>query len=113
MQELGELNGHSEAFTRRGLRVVAMSVDGVDDTAKMQSQFPNLTVLGDPERKMTNAFQALHQGVGPGGSDLAAPTTYLIDAEGTIRWRFRPDRFIVRLTPEEVLAAVDQHLAAN
>jgi hypothetical protein len=41
--------------------------------------------------------------------NAAMPTTFLIDGKGQVRWHFRPDRHIERLSAAEVLAAVDAH----
>jgi peroxiredoxin len=113
LRELGELEKRHADFVKRGLRIVAVSVDDREATELTQRLVPHLTVLGDPDRKMTEAFQAMHPGKGPGGSDIAAPTTFLLDSTGTVRWVFRPERVIVRLSPDELLAAVDEHLAAK
>jgi hypothetical protein len=45
-----------------------------------------------------------------GGQDPAAPTTILVDGQGTVRWLFRPDRFLERLSPAQLLAAIDEHM---
>jgi peroxiredoxin len=110
MQELGELQQHAAEFKQHGVRLVALSTDTQEDTAKTQTKFPELTVLGDPERKAITAFQSVHTGAGPHGTDVAAPTTFLIDSTGKLRWVFRPERIFTRLTPEELLAAVDKNL---
>jgi peroxiredoxin len=113
MRELGELEKRHADFAKRGVRIVAVSVDDREATELTQRQVPDLIVLGDPDHKTTEAFQAIHAGKGPGGKDIAAPTTFLFDATGTVRWVFRPERVIVRLSPDELLAAVDQHLSAK
>ena len=113
MQELGELDSRFADFAQRGLRIVVVSVENQEETAQLQGRFPHLTMLADPGKAVTEAFQALHKGAGPGGSDIAAPRTYLLDADGTVRWRYQPDRVIVRLTPGELLAAADQQLATK
>ena len=113
MRELGELDSRFAEFANRGVPIVAVSVDGQEDTAKTQQRFPHLIVWGDPEHRLTNAVAALHRGKGPGGSDIAAPTTLLLDKTGLVCWTFRPERIIVRLTPDELLAAVDEHLKPN
>jgi len=46
----------------------------------------------------------------PSGGITVSPTTILVDRRGQVRWVFRPTRFINRLTPAELLAAVDEHL---
>lgn len=110
MFELGQLDEHHADFAARGLRIVALSVDDQENTAKMQQRFPHLLLLADPERKTIEAFQSVHRGVGPGHSDVAAPTTFLVDKAGTVRWVFRPDRVIERLSPSELRAAVEPQL---
>lgn len=59
---------------------------------------------------MCQALQVMHPGAGYDGGDVAAPTTILVDGQGTVRWLFRPDRFLKRLSPAELLAAIDEHL---
>jgi len=113
MQELGELDKHQADFAGRGVRLIAVSVDDQEHTAQTQRRFPNLIVLGDAEHKMTAAFQAIHERAGPHGDDIAAPTTFLLDSAGTVRRVIRPERVIVRLTPAELLAEVDQHLLSK
>jgi hypothetical protein len=49
----------------------------------------------------------------PGGEDTNAPTILLVDGTGAVRWFYRADRFMVRLSPEELLKAVDQHLSGK
>lgn len=110
MIELGELEGHFAEFAQRGTRLVVASVDDQPTTQKTQADFPHLTVIADPERKLTTAFGVTHAGAGPKGEDIAGPTTFLIDRDGVVQWVFRPDRFISRLTPAQLLDAVDQHL---
>jgi hypothetical protein len=38
------------------------------------------------------------------------PTTILVDHQGFVRWMYRPPSAFVRLSPEQVLKAVDEHL---
>jgi peroxiredoxin len=112
MRELGELNNHISDFAGRGVRIVAVSVDDQEQTAQTQGRFPNLIVLGDPERKMTAAFEAIHAHAGPHGADIAAPTTFILDRAGRVRRVIRAERIIVRLTPAELLAEVNASLPA-
>jgi len=112
MHELDQLDQQHTAFAQRKVRVVAVSVDERAEAAQTQQRFPHLMIVSDPAGQMVAAFQSNHPGQGPGGVDVAAPTTFLIDDAGMIRYFFRPDRFLVRQSPEELLAAVDQHLPA-
>jgi peroxiredoxin len=110
MVELGELeNKHSE-FDKRHVRVVVVSNDPQAVAQKTQADFPHLVVVSDAQQKLAKALDVIHPGAAPDGGDTNAPTTILIDGRGTFRWLFRPDRVLVRLSPEEVLDAVDQNL---
>jgi len=57
---------------------------------------------------MARAMAVVQTGVGPKGEDTNAPTTFLVDGSGQVRWNFRPERFIVRLSPEELLNAIER-----
>jgi hypothetical protein len=52
--------------------------------------------------------QVIHKGAGPKADDTNAPTTFLIDGGGQVRWLFRPERYIARLSADEVLWAIDR-----
>jgi alkyl hydroperoxide reductase subunit AhpC len=110
MIELGQLERHHEDFAKRNVRVLVVSLEGQDDAEKTQTQFPHLLVVADADRSLINAAGVLHAQAGPEGADAAAPTTILIDRGGVVRWLFRPDLVLTRLSPEELLAAVDNQL---
>src|SRR4051812_8717887 len=111
MIELGQLERRHEDFARRNTRVIAISMEGLDDAQKTQKDFPHLLVLADEGRGLSEAVEIVHPHEAPDGRDIDVPTTILVDRRGTVRWLFRPDAVITRLTPDEVLQAVDQHLA--
>src|SRR5437870_2781440 len=104
MIELGQLEAHHDEFAKRHTRVVAVSVDGLDDSKKTQQDFPQLTVVADHDHKLIDAAAVLH-------NDVAAPTTILVDQHGVVRALFRPTNVASRLSASEVLAAVDKKLA--
>ena len=110
MVELGQLEGHHDEFTARGVRVVAASLDDVPDTAQTQQKFPHLTIISDHDQSLAKAADIIGPHHGPSGEATVSPTTVLIDRTGQVRWVFRPDRYITRLSPQELLAAIDQHL---
>src|SRR5262245_38038090 len=110
MIELGELERRHEDFAKRNARVIVSSVEGTDDAAKTQAQFPHLFVLADQGRGLSNAAELIHPHSGPNDSDTDAPTTILVDRQGMVRWFFRPSAVFTRLSPDEVLKAVDEHL---
>jgi peroxiredoxin len=108
MIELGELERQHGEFNNRNVRIIAISNDDQATAQKTQADFPNLVVISDPEQKMANALQVIHAGMAPDGGDTNAPTTFLIDGTGYVRWLFRPDRFLARLSPSELVAAIDE-----
>jgi peroxiredoxin len=113
MIELGQLEAHWQEFEKRNVRVVVVSVEGPEAARATQADFPHLVVVSDAERKLAQALAVLHPGGAPGGRETAAPTTILVDGGGTVRWVFRPERVLTRLSPSEVLDAVDREMPAH
>src|SRR6516162_3425204 len=111
MIEVGEPAAHHDEFAKRYTRVVAVSVDGLDDSKKTQQDFPQLTVVADHDHTLVDAAAVLHPGAGEHGEDVAAPTTILVDKYGVVRALFRPTNVSSRLSASEVLAMVDKKLA--
>jgi peroxiredoxin len=111
MVELGQLESHHRDFAARNARVVAVSLDNREDTAKTAERFPHLVIVSDEEGNISGAAEVIGPHHGPDGKETLSPTTILIDRRGQVRGVFRPDRFVVRLTPEEVLARVDEFFA--
>src|SRR5262245_8013752 len=111
MVELGQLEAHHEEFARRHTRVVAVSVDDLEDSKIVQEGFRHLTVVADHEHKLIDAVAVLHPGAGEHGEDTAAPTTIFVDKYGVVRGLFRPASVASRLSASEVLAVVDKKLA--
>jgi peroxiredoxin len=110
MAELGELEKHHADFDKRNTRIVAVSVQDLEESKKTQELFPNLVVVSDVDLSLTKVADVIHPHSAQDGSDTAAPATLLIDAKGNVRWESRPESFLKRLTPDEVLAAVDKHV---
>lgn len=108
MIELGQLEAHYADFAARHTRVIAISVDGLDDSKRTQQDFPHLVVVADSDHKLVDAVDVLHPGAGERGDDVAAPTTILVDTHGIVRALFRPTNVASRLSPSEVLAMVDR-----
>ena len=110
MIELVKLEEQHEAFKARNTRIMAVSLDELEDSAKTQKKFPHLVIVSDADRKLSEAVKVIGPHRGPDGKETLAPTTILIDSKGTVRWVFRPDAFITRLSPAELLARVDENL---
>jgi alkyl hydroperoxide reductase subunit AhpC len=107
MIELGQLERQHEDFTKRGVQVIAVSMEGLDDAGKTQAQFPHLTVLSDQGRGLSEAAGLVHAGAGPDSSDTDVPTTILVDRQGIVRWLYCSPKLITRLSPDEMLQAID------
>ena len=110
MIELVQLERRHEDFPKRNARVIVVSVEGLDDARKTQADFPHLTVISDQARSLSEAAGLIHPHAGPDGGDADAPTTILVDRKGTVRWLYRSPTVIARLSPDEVLQAIDQHI---
>ena len=110
MIELGQLERRHEDFERANTRVIVSSVEGTDDAAETQAQFPHLLVLADQGRGLSEAADLIHPHSGPNGDDTDAPTTVIVDGKGIVRWFYRPHQVFTRLTPDEVLQALDRQL---
>ena len=110
MVELGELQSASPKFAERNTKVYVISLEDQTLAQKSQEELPNLRVVSDKDRRMAEAFQVIHPQSDPDGNDTTAPTTFLVDGEGRVRWTFRPDRVLVRLSPGELLAKANEHL---
>ena len=110
MVELGQLERRHEDFEKRNTSVVVISVEGTDDARKTQADFPHLLVVADQGRGLSDAVDLIHPHSGPGGADSDTPTTFLVDRQGSVRWLFRPREVVARLSPDEVLQAIDTNL---
>ena len=109
MVELGELEAAHAEFEKRNTQILVASLEDQETAKLTQADFPHLVILSDPERKLLQAFEVVHPKSGPDGGDTAAPTTFLIDGQGFVRWTYRSPSVFRRLSPQEVLAAVDEH----
>jgi peroxiredoxin len=110
MIELGELEAAHAEFDKRKARVVVISLEDQDTAQQTQEQFQHLLVIADKDRKLSGALGVIHAQSAPDGGDTTPPTTIVVDGDGIVRWVFRPERFMTRLSPTEVLAALDEHV---
>src|SRR5437660_8379150 len=114
MVELGQLEERHADFEKRKVRVLAISQDDLENSKKTQEACPHLQIVSDANASIANALDLLDKvHHGPKGEDTNAPTTILVDGAGTVRWVYRADRFMVRLSPDELLRAVDEYLAGK
>ncbi len=110
MIELGQLESRYSEFEKKNVRIVAVSLDSVEDTAQTQKKFPHLVILSDAEANLSKAVEVLGPQRDQKGDETDSPTTILIDHNGQVRWVFRPDLVIERLPPDKLLEAIDKNL---
>jgi thioredoxin-dependent peroxiredoxin len=110
MTELVQLERRYEEFPKRNSRVIAVSVEGLEDSRRTQADFPHLAVLSDGARSLSEAAALIHAHAAPDGGDADVPTTILVDRRGTVRWIYRSPSVIARLSPDEVLRAIDRNI---
>jgi peroxiredoxin len=108
MVELGELEGHERQFADKHVRVVVISNDDLETARITQADFPHLVVISDADQNIANAMEVIHKDAGRNGSDTNAPTTFLVDGQGQVQWFFRPDRFIERISADELLKSIER-----
>jgi peroxiredoxin len=113
MAELGELESHHAEFERRKTHVVAISVEGPEEAKKTQAECPHLIVVADEGRGLSSVADVIHARSAPDGGDTASPATLLVDRNGVVQWEYRPERFVTRLSADELLAAIDKHLPGD
>ena len=110
MVELGQLERRHEDFTQRNARVIVISMEGLEAAKKTQADFPHLLVIADEGRGLSSAAGLVQPHAKPDGEDADAPTTILVDRKGMVRWVYRSPEVIARLSPDEVLQAMDQNM---
>src|SRR5919202_1037444 len=109
MTELVQLERRHEEFPGRNVGVIAVSVEGPEDARRTQAELPHLTVLSDEARGLSEAAGLIHPHAAPDGGDADVPTTILVDRRGAVRWLYRSPSVIERLSPDEVIRAVDRN----
>lgn len=79
-QEIPALDSLHREFAARGLLVAGVSIDVIDDTARIAGFARELgasyALWLDPDDRVSNTFRA-----------IGVPSTYLIDREGVLRWQ--------------------------
>lgn len=95
-------------FTERNVRLVAISVDPEEVTARhCEKQGYTFVFLSDAKAEVIRRYDLLHAG-GRGGQDIARPAEFLLDPSGVVRWVNLTEDFRVRPKAEQILAVLDK-----
>lgn len=103
------LNDQEKASTE----IVASSVDPRADLQKMADKILakapgklQVTLLSDPDHAVISRYGLLNEAAAQKGRFLPHPTTYVIDRQGVIRWKFTEVDYKIRPTNEMILEAL-------
>jgi alkyl hydroperoxide reductase subunit AhpC len=107
--ELGELERRYADFERKNTRIVAASTERQASAQKTQAECPHLAIIADTDHRLINALGMVHPHGFPSGADATAATTVLVDREGKVRWLYRPDLGMTRLSVDEVLEKIAEN----
>ena len=104
MAELQGLQSRYQDFEKRGVHLLAITVDPVQRNAEVVKNLElSYRVLADPQLRVIDAYGLRHVG-GGAGHDIARPATFLVDEQGIVRWRNLTANYRMRPRPEEILA---------
>lgn len=96
-------------YGKRGIQVVAVSVDSVEiNQTFSKKQGFTFPLLSDPKAEVIRRYDLLHPGAGPEGHDIARPAEFLIDSTGTVRWVNLTENFRIRARGDQTLKVIDQ-----
>ncbi len=86
-----------------------MSIDGkedlqrtIDRISEEDKRLPDFPFLSDPGHRVIDRYGLLN----PAGRGWPHPTTFVIDEEGVVRWKFVETDYKIRPTNEQILRAV-------
>jgi len=87
--ELGYTAKLKSQFAKRGVKVIGLSVDSVEDHKKWagdiertQGQAVNFPMIGDPDRKVANLYDMIHPNA---NNTLTVRSVFVIDADNKVR----------------------------
>ena len=86
------------------MKPIAISVDApavsADLARKAGYTFP---ILSDRDASVIRQYDLLHAKAGLEGADIARPAEFLVDKNGTVRWRDLTEDYRIRARPEKIL----------
>ena len=95
--------------------ILAVAPDKREDLEKMAAKVTaksgpemGITLLSDPDHAVIDRYGLLNAAAAQKGRFLPHPTTYVIDRQGVVRWKFTEVDYKIRPTNEMVLEALRQ-----
>jgi len=87
--------------------VLAVVVDPPDRNAQVAADVGlDYRILSDADLRVIDAYDLRHDDPASGLS-IARPASFLLDANGVVRWRDLTDNYRYRPHPDAILAAID------
>jgi peroxiredoxin len=125
--QIHELQTHVKEFRKRGLSLIAISVDNPEHAVATAKEYGlDFAVLSDPRLTAHTAYRVidhlgkmtafmlarmgadLEERSGRDHHDVAVASVFLIDAGGVIRWAHADTDYGKRPSPSQILAAADR-----
>jgi peroxiredoxin len=101
-ERLAALEAHIGEYERLGARVVAVSIDGREETSRLGDELGLSFALVSVESSVLDAWE-----VPAGEDDLSRPATFVLDDRGVIRHRHVGASSADRLSDPELLRIVE------
>ncbi len=103
------LRDTADEMARRGGRLVTVSVDRPEDSARVvQQQHLPFHILADVDRGVIKSYGLVHHGGGLKKEDIAIPAYVLIERGGRIAWRHAARRIQDSPYPSTLLAEIQK-----
>jgi len=101
------------------VEILAVSIDDrehqgmmIDRVAETDGRSIDYTLLSDPEHAVIARYGILNQH-DPQDRPIPHPTVFVVDREGTVRWKFIEQNYKIRPTNEDILGALGELWAAE
>ena len=90
-----------------GVQVLAISPDTNERSQDLAERLKaRYRFLADRDLAVTRRYGLLHPRGGPGGDDVPAPATIVLDRDGIVRWLTVAVNYQVRPDPADIARAV-------
>ena len=103
-----KLKGLLDENRKRDVELIALAIDDRELLQKMADKVaadgvkPTITFLSDPDHRVIDRYGLLNTN----GKGWPHPTTYVIDRNGVVRWKFTEVNYKIRPTNQMILDAL-------